>query len=121
MDLVVASEFSEIPVCGWITHDDYVIPVVACGKFVLPKDCFIQLWFWSMANARIYSNLWDKQSWNPVLQDLNSHLEIPQKFKHDVMDWIVLNTLRRTTGWTLDFKVDQFERIIQELQETAPV
>ena len=87
---------------------------------MLPKDCFIQLWFWVMAEGKIYNKLWDHASWSPVLQDLNTHNAIPNHYQDKVLEWIYQKVYVKMNTWDLNFKHAQFERVMDELAETAP-
>ena len=120
LELRIASEFSDIPMCAWIDQAGCHIPVVACYNWVLPKDCFIQLWFWVMADGKIYNKLWDHAAWSPVLQDLNTHNSIPHYYKDKVLEWIYQKVYVKMNTWDLSFKHAQFERVMDELAETAP-
>ena len=75
-ELRIASEFSDVPMTDWIIQDGCVIPIVACHNWIMPKDCFIQLWFWLMANGKVYYKLWPHAAWSQILLDLNTHNHI---------------------------------------------
>jgi uncharacterized membrane protein YbaN (DUF454 family) len=121
MELRIASEFSEVPMTAWINQAGCHIPIVACYNWIMPRDCFIQLWFWCMADGRIYSKLWDHVSWSQVLQDLNTHNQIPHHYKEKVLEWIYQKVYVKMNSWDLEFKRMQFERVLEELSETTPM
>lgn len=118
----MASQFSDVPMAMWVNQNGCVFPVVACGDWVLPKDCFVMLWFWVMAGGKIYSKLWRHEVWNPVLWDLNPdhQTQIPHKFKENIFEWVFIKVYPRIQAWQPQFHYDQIERILQELAEDCP-
>ena len=120
LELRIASEFSDVPMCEWIDQDGCHIPVVACHNWIMPKDCFVQLWFWVMAEGKIYNKLWDHAAWSPVLQELNSTNYISSAYTDKVLEWIFQKVWVKVNSWDLSFKHAQFERVMLELAEAAP-
>jgi uncharacterized membrane protein YbaN (DUF454 family) len=120
LELKIASDFSEVPMTAWINQDGCVIPVVAFQNWIMPKDCFVQMWFWILAEGKIYTNLFNHEAWSPILHDLNTHNQIPHSYKNKVLEWIFQKTYHKCNNWELRYKGAQFERVLTELQETAP-
>lgn len=120
LELRIASEFSDIPVCGWINQAGCHIPVVACHNWIMPKDCFIQLWFWVMAEAKIYTKLWDHEAWSPILRELNENNYISPAYTNKMLEWIYQKVYVKMHMWDLQFKYAQFERVLTELTDSAP-
>ena len=119
-ELRIASEFSDVPMAAWVEQEGCVMPIVACHNWIMPKDCFVQLWFWVMAEGKIYTKLWDHKAWSMILLDLNTHNHVPSYHEHTVLEWIFQKTCVKTKDWDLAFKCLQFERVITELSDTAP-
>jgi hypothetical protein len=120
MELRIASEFSDVPMAAWINQSGCHIPIVACYNWIMPRDCFIQLWFWVMADGKVYSKLWDHASWNPVLKELNGGNYIPNHHLGKVLEWIYQKVHVKTHTWDLSVKQAQFERVLTELADTVP-
>lgn len=120
LELRIASEFSDVPMTAWIDQAGCHIPVVACHNWIMPRDCFIQLWFWIMAEGKIYSKLWDHAAWSPILHELNAQNYISHAYTDKVLEWIFQKMHVKMHTWDLEFKRVQFERVLTELAETAP-
>jgi hypothetical protein len=118
--LRIASEFSDVPMTDWVDQDGCLIPIVACNNWIMPKDCFITFWFWIMAEGKVYSRHWHHAIWSQILLELNTHNHVPDKYKEKVLEWIYVKMCQKFLTWDLQFKYDQFERVLKELTETEP-
>jgi uncharacterized membrane protein YbaN (DUF454 family) len=120
-ELRMASQFSDVPMCEWINQDGCQIPVVACNNWVMPKDCFIMLWFWLSCDGRVYHKLWDDHAWSPILRELNVHNKVPAQYESRMLEYIYMMLYARMSVWEPDAKHANFARILTELAEEEQV
>jgi hypothetical protein len=116
------SQLTDVPVCDWIHLGHGWVPMVALQGWVMPKDCFIMLWFWFMSNGKVYHKHWDHDTWNQVLMELNPAPDSKhQNYKDHVLTCIHDRLVSRIMQDSkLDEKYDIFTRVITQLQESEP-
>lgn len=118
-ELCIASEFSNVPMCMWINQDGYMMPVVACHSWIMPKDCFIMLWFWVVCDGRVFNKQWDHQAWSPILCELNPHKQVPTEYESRILEYIHMLLHAHVSTWEPDVKYANFERILDDLAQDA--
>lgn len=120
-ELKLFSELSGAPHASCVTFGDchtQILQVVSVQGWILPKACFVQVWFWAAASAKIYNRLFPHQEWNPILLQLNPHKHVPAKFREEVLEWVYQKLLPGlyAEAEPLKFINDHFVRILDELQ-----
>ena len=118
-ELRIASEFSDVPMGAWLNQNGCIMPVVACNNWIMPKDCFVMIWFWLVCNGRMYGKLWDDHSWSSILQDLNPDKQVPTQYETRMLEYIYMQVQQYIISWDPELRYANFERILDDLAQDA--